>query len=30
MSTPPEVQNVVSLAKLSAQDLDLYTIAQKS
>ncbi len=26
----PEVQNVVSLAKLNSQDLDLYTIAQKS
>lgn len=26
----PEVQNVVSLAKLNATDLDLYIIAQKS
>ena len=26
----PEVQNVVSLAKLNAEDLDLQTIAQKS
>lgn len=30
MSQPPEVQNVVSLAKLNATDLDLYIIAQKS